>query len=74
MPQQTIGVLVRPTLSRTLWIAEVNVDVGRQRKSSMIGQFLTPIQVSDLYSSLGSFLACLINAEITVLGGLVGHL
>src|ERR1035437_6001434 len=35
LSQQTIGVLVGTALPRTLRIAEVNVDVGRQRKSSM---------------------------------------
>jgi hypothetical protein len=36
--QQTNGVLVRSTLPRTLRIAKVNVDVGRQRKSPMISK------------------------------------
>src|ERR1700736_395410 len=36
LSQQAIGVLFRPALPRALRIAEVNVDVGRQRKSSMI--------------------------------------
>src|SRR5258705_13047165 len=31
-------------------------------------------QVSDLYSSLGSFLACLMSADTTELGILIGHL
>jgi len=43
LPQQTIGVLVRSALPWTLRIAEVNVDVGRQRKSAMIRQFLAPV-------------------------------
>src|SRR5665647_1794644 len=43
LSQQTIGVLVRPALPRALRIAEVNVNVGRQRKSPMIGQFLAPV-------------------------------
>ena len=66
LTQQTIGVLVRPTLPWALRIAEVNIDFGRQRKSSMIRKFLPRSQVSDLYSSLGSFLACLMSAEMTV--------
>jgi hypothetical protein len=66
LSQLTIGVLVRPALSRALRIAEVNVDVGRRRKSSMIGKFLARSQVSDLYSSLGSFFACLMRADTTV--------
>src|SRR5229473_3481094 len=36
LSQQTVGVLIRPALPRALRIAKVNVDVGRQRKSSMI--------------------------------------
>src|SRR5450830_2153858 len=43
LSQQTVGVLVRPALPRTLRIAEVNVDVGRQRKSSMIRKLLAPV-------------------------------
>src|SRR6202521_5475079 len=43
LSQQAIGVLVRPALPRALRIAEVNVNVGRQRKSSMIRKFLAPV-------------------------------
>src|ERR1022692_4308634 len=43
LSQQTIGVLVGTALPRTLRIAEVNVDVGRQRKSSMIRKLLAPV-------------------------------
>src|ERR1700738_2533967 len=43
LPQQTIGVLVGSALPGTLRVAEVNLDVGRQRKSAMIRKFLTPV-------------------------------
>ena len=43
LSQQTIGVLIGPALPRALRIAEVNIDVGRQRKSSMIRKFLAPV-------------------------------
>ena len=43
LPEQTIGVFIGTALPRTLRIAEVNVDVGRQRKSSMIRKFLAPV-------------------------------
>ena len=43
LSQQTIGVLIRPALPRTLRITEVNVDVRRQRKSSMIRQLLATV-------------------------------
>src|SRR5258706_1944322 len=43
LSQQTIGVLIGPALPRALWIAEVNIDAGRQRKSSMIRKFLAPV-------------------------------
>src|ERR1035437_2498727 len=43
LSQQTIGVLVGTALPRTLRIAEVNVDIGRQRKSSMIRKLLAPV-------------------------------
>ena len=54
LSQQTIGVLIRPALPRALWIAEIYVDFGRQRKATTIGKFLAPVQVRDLYSSFGS--------------------
>src|SRR5665213_65336 len=43
LPQQTIGILVGTTLPRTLRIAEENVDIGRQRKSSTIRKFLARV-------------------------------
>src|ERR1700730_8080047 len=45
LPQQAIGVLVGPALPRTLRVAEVNIDVGRQRKSSIIRKFLATVAV-----------------------------
>jgi hypothetical protein len=51
LSQQTIGILVRPALSRALRIAEVNVDIGRQRKSSMIGKFLAPVPAAKFVLS-----------------------
>ena len=35
LPEQAIGVLVRPALPRALRIAKIDVDVGRQRKATM---------------------------------------
>ena len=43
LSQQTIGVLIGTALPRTLRIAEVDVDVGCQGKSSMVGKFLAAI-------------------------------
>ena len=40
LSQQTVGVLIGTALPCTLRIAEVNGDVGCQRKSSMIGKLL----------------------------------
>jgi len=37
LSQQTIGVLIGSALPWTLRVAEVNSDVGRQGKSSMVG-------------------------------------
>src|SRR6266852_2247813 len=48
LSQQTVGVLIRPALPRALRIAKVNVDVGRQRKSSMIRKFLAPVPCQRL--------------------------
>jgi putative tryptophan/tyrosine transport system substrate-binding protein len=36
LSQQAIGVLVRAALPRTLRIAKINIDIGRQRKATMI--------------------------------------
>ena len=43
LSQQAIGILVRPALPRALRIAKVDVDFGRQRKATMIRQFLAPV-------------------------------
>jgi len=43
LSQQTIGVLIGSALPWTLRVAEVNSDVGRQRKSSMVGKFLAAV-------------------------------
>src|SRR5271165_3099224 len=43
LPQQPVGVLIGSTLPRALRIAEVDVDVGRQRKPPMIGKLLAPV-------------------------------
>src|SRR5216683_7902215 len=43
LSQQTIGVLIGTALPRTLRIAEVDVDVGRQGKSSMVGKFFAAV-------------------------------
>src|ERR1700692_1118519 len=43
LSQQAVGVLIRPALPRALRIAKINVDVSRQRKSSMIRKFLAPV-------------------------------
>ena len=42
LPQQAIGVLVRPALPRALRIAKIYVDFGRQRKATMIRKFFSP--------------------------------
>src|SRR5665647_176504 len=43
LSQQAVGVLVRPALPRALRIAKINVDVGRQRKATMIRKFLSSV-------------------------------
>src|SRR5438046_4355149 len=43
LSQQAIGVLVRPALPRALRIAKIYVDLGGQRKATMIRKFLSPI-------------------------------
>src|ERR1700753_1374280 len=48
LSQQAIGVLVRSALPRALRIAKIDVDVGRQRKSTMSRQFLAPVPSQGL--------------------------
>jgi hypothetical protein len=43
LSQQAVGVFVRSALPRALRIAKINVDVGRQRKATMIRKFLSPV-------------------------------
>src|SRR6202521_2100121 len=43
LPQQAMGVLVRPALPRALRIAKIYVDFGRQRKATMICKFFSPV-------------------------------
>src|SRR5271170_6721645 len=43
LSQQAVGVLVRSALPRALRIAKINVNVGRQRKATMIRKFLSSV-------------------------------
>ncbi len=43
LSEQAIGVLIGTTLPRALRITEVDIDVGRQAKPSMIREFLAPV-------------------------------
>ena len=43
LSQEAVGVLVGSPLPRTLRIAEVDIDVGRQSKAPVIRQFLAPV-------------------------------
>src|SRR5664279_2762657 len=43
LSQQPIGVLIGAALPRALWITKVNIDICRQRKSSMIRQLLATV-------------------------------
>jgi hypothetical protein len=65
LSQQTIGVFIRPALPRALRIAEVNIDVGRQRKLSMIRKFLAPVPGQRLIQ-FARQLFCLLDELTTV--------
>src|ERR1700681_3155030 len=52
LSQQAIGVLIRPALPRALRIAKIDVDVGRQRKATMIRKFLAPVPGQGLIQLL----------------------
>ena len=51
LSQQAIGVLIRPALPWALRIAKIDVDVGRQRKATMIRKFLAPVPGQGLYTA-----------------------
>ena len=71
LSEQAIGVLIGSPLPRALRITEVNVDVCRQAKPSMICEFLATIPGQGFVELPGSFFACLISAETTVLVSLL---
>src|SRR5665647_1360583 len=74
LSQQTIGVLVGTALPRTLRIAEVNVDVGRQRKSSMIRKLLAPVPGQRLIQLTRQHFRLLDERGNNRLGVLIGYL
>ena len=74
LSQQAIGVLIRPALPRALRITEVNVNVGRQRKSSMIRKFLAPVPGQRFIEFIWELLGLLYQRGDDRLGVLVGHL
>ena len=43
LPQQTVSVLIGTTLPGALWIAEVDINIGRERESSMIRKLLPSV-------------------------------
>ncbi len=43
LQQETVGVFVRAPLPRTLWITEVNLDVGVQAKAFVLSHLLASI-------------------------------
>ncbi len=43
LPEKTVGVLVGTPLPGTLWITEVNLDVGVQAKTFVISHLLATI-------------------------------
>src|SRR5450759_3198835 len=74
LSQQTIGVLVGTALPRTLRIAEVNVDIGRQRKSSLILRRLAPFPGQRLIQLTRQHFLLLDERGNNRLGVLIGHL
>src|ERR1035441_3088312 len=74
LSQQTIGVLVGTALPRTLRIAEVNVAVGRQRKSSMTRKLLAPVPGQRLIQLTRQHFRLLDERGDDRLRVLIGHL
>ena len=59
LPEQAIGVLIRAALPGTLWVAEINVDFGRQRKATVICKFVSPSHVIPVpLSPTGCWQSC----------------
>src|SRR5262245_63311192 len=74
LPQQTVGVLIGTTLPRTLRIAEVNVDIGRQRQAPMIRKLLAAVPGQRLIQLIRYLLRLLDQRGNNSLGILVGDL
>ena len=74
LPQQTVGVLIGTTLPRTLRIAEVNVDVGRQRQAPMVRKLLAAVPGQRLIQLIRYRLRLLDQRGNYGLGILVGDL
>ena len=43
LSQQTVGIFIRPTLPWTLWITEVDFDIGVQTEAFVISHLLATI-------------------------------
>ena len=74
LPQQAIGVFIGTTLPRTLRITEVDVDVGRECKASMIRQFLASVPGQGLIQLPWQLLCLLDEGGDDRLGVLTCHL
>ena len=74
LPKQTVGVFIGTTLPRTLRIAEVNVDVGRQRQAPMVRKLLAAVPGQRLIQLIRYRLRLLDQRGNYGLGILVGDL
>jgi hypothetical protein len=74
LPQKTVGVLIGATLPRTLRIAEVNLDIGRQRLPPMIRKLFAAVPGQRLVQLIRYRLRLLDQRGNNTLGILVGDL
>jgi len=74
LAEQAIGVLVGTALPRALRIAEVNIDVGRQAKPPMIGQFLAAVPGQRFVQFARQLLGLLDERRDHRPGAFIGHL
>ena len=79
LPKQTVGVFIGTTLPRTLRIAEVNVDVGRQRQAPMVRKLLAAEGARDFAAYESPKFATVMTqsavvTKIEVVGGLPDEL
>ena len=63
LPEKTIGVLIGATLPGALRIAEIDIDIGRQAKTFVIGKLFAPVPCQRFVEFSGQ-LPCMFDQRI----------